>query len=137
MHMPIPVQWDSSFSVGNETLDRQHQKLLGLCNALAECADAGPQVAQFNFHDVLYQLTQYAREHFRVEESLLQQYNYPDLAHQQAEHGAYEEKMADWAFAATMDALDMGDAQKFLALWWRDHILVSDMQYKTLMESRR
>jgi hemerythrin len=135
--MALFIQWDASFSVGNEMLDRQHQKLLGLCNALAECADAGPQVAQFKFHDILHQLTQYAREHFRVEESLLQQYHYPDLALQQAEHGAYEEKMADWAFAATMDALDLNDAQEFLALWWRDHILVSDMQYKALMQNKR
>jgi hemerythrin-like metal-binding protein len=135
--MTVLVQWDASFSVGNDMLDRQHQKLLGLCNALAECAGAGPHAESFKFHDILHQLTQYAREHFRVEEDLLLKYHYAGLAHQRAEHNAYEEKVVDMAFAATMDALDMGDAQRFLALWWRDHILVSDMQYKVLMESKR
>lgn len=135
--MPVHVTWNESFSVGNDMLDRQHQKLLDLCNALADCASLNPEVAHLRFHDILHQLTQYAREHFRVEENLLQQYHYPDLAHQQADHAAYEEKMVDWAFAATMDVLDTVDAQRFLALWWRDHILVSDMQYKALMESKR
>jgi hemerythrin len=89
------------------------------------------------FHEILHRLTQYAREHFRLEERLLEQYHYPQLSHQRAEHEAYEEKMTDWAFAATTDTLDMDSAQRFLALWWRDHILVSDMQYKELMESKR
>jgi hypothetical protein len=31
----------------------------------------------------------------------------------------------------------MLEVQHYLAAWWRDHILISDMQYKTLMESKR
>jgi hemerythrin len=134
--MTVHVQWDSSFSVGDPVLDRQHETLLGLCNALADCVHADPQTAQFQFHDVLHRLTQYARQHFLLEETMLQQQAYASLPQQQAEHGAYEEKMADWAFEAMMNTLDMREAQRFLALWWRDHILVSDMQYKPLMQSR-
>jgi hemerythrin len=137
LRMTVHVQWDASFSVGDEVLDRQHQKLLELCNTLADCVHADAQSAHSQFHEVLHQLTQYARQHFQQEESMLQQYGYKLLQQQQAEHGAYEEKMADWAFEATMDTLDMRDAQRFLAIWWRDHILVSDMQYKPLLESKR
>ena len=64
--MPIRVQWDSSFSVGNDLLDRQHQGLLALCNDLAECIAAGRGESLLRFHDILYQLTQYAREHFKT-----------------------------------------------------------------------
>jgi hemerythrin-like metal-binding protein len=135
--MTVHVQWDASFSVGDEMLDRQHQKLLGLCNALADCIQSDPQDAHFQFHEVLHELTQYARQHFQAEENLLRQYGYEDLPQQLAEHGAYEEKMTDWAFAATMDALDMREAQRFLAVWWRNHILIADMQYKALMMSKR
>jgi hemerythrin len=135
--MPLLVEWDSRFSVGNAALDQQHQKLLGLCNSLADCLSADPQQAQFRFHDILHKLTQYAREHFRFEESTLERCDYADLAHQRTEHDAYEEKMADWAFEATMDTLNLLDVQHFLATWWRDHILVSDMRYKPLMEGRR
>jgi hemerythrin len=135
--MPIRVQWDSSFSVGNDLLDQLHQRLLGLCNDLAECISAGRGESLFRFHDILYQLTQYAREHFKTEEHLLETHRYQGLAAQQVEHGTYEEKMADWAFAATMDTINMHEVQRYLAAWWRDHILLSDMQYKTVMESKR
>jgi hemerythrin len=135
--MPIRVHWDSSFSVGDPVLDRQHQKLLGLCNDMAQCIAASSEERRFRFHDILYRLGQYARDHFKTEEALLQKYQYSRLAAQQAEHNAYEEKMADWAFAATMEAIDMLEVQHYLAAWWRDHILISDMQYKTLMESKR
>jgi hemerythrin len=132
--MPIRVQWDASYSVGNEVLDRQHQKLLSLCNDMAECIAADRQEALFRFHEILYQLTQYAREHFKTEENLLEKCGFSGLAAQFAEHGAYEEKMADWAFSATMDSIDMTEVQRYLAAWWRDHILLTDMQYKSLME---
>ena len=108
-----------------------------MCNALADCLAARQHAAQFQFHDILHQLTQYAREHFKTEESVLESLGYAELAQQQTEHGAYEERMADWAFEATMDTLNLVDVQRFLATWWRDHILVSDMQYKALMESSR
>jgi hemerythrin len=135
--MPIRVQWDASFSVGNEELDRQHKKLLALCNDMAECITAGRQEALFRFHDILHQLTQYARGHFKTEENLLEHYQFSGLAAQQTEHNAYEEKMADWAFSATMDSIDMMEVQHYLAAWWRDHILTTDMQYKALLESKR
>jgi hemerythrin len=135
--MPIRVPWDASFSVGNEVLDRQHHRLLGLCDDMAECIRAGRHEAMFQFHDILHQLTQYAREHFRTEEHMLERYQLQQLSSQLAEHGAYEEKMADWAFAVTMDTIDMREVQRFLAVWWRDHILISDMQYKALMQSKR
>jgi hemerythrin len=135
--MPIRVQWDSSFSVGNELLDRQHQRLLGLCNDMAECLTAGREEALFRFHEILYQLTQYAREHFKTEENLLERYRYSGLTSHLVDHSAYEEKMADWAYSATMDFIDMREVQRFLAVWWRDHILVSDMQYKPLLVSKR
>lgn len=132
--MSVHVHWEPGFSVGHDVLDRQHKKLLGLCNEMADClaSPAGP--AQTRFHDILNELTMYGRQHFETEESLLRQYRYPDLATQQADHGAYEEKIIGWAFDATIGTLDLNEAQQFLATWWKEHILVSDMQYKPLLQ---
>ena len=134
--MPIRVQWDSNFSVGNDLLDQQHRRLLGLCNDMAECLKAGEGEWQFRFHDILHQLNQYARDHFKAEESLLQKCQFAGMDAQLAEHHTYVEKMTDWAFAASMDSIDMLEVQHYLAVWWRDHILLSDMQYKGLVSSR-
>lgn len=135
--MSVLVQWDPSFSVGNEVMDRQHKQLLNLCNELASCVDAPPNVARSRFHDILNDLTQYARQHFETEESLLAKFKYPALSAQQTEHTAYEEKIISWAFDATVGTLDLNEAQQFLASWWKEHILVSDMQYKALLLSKR
>lgn len=135
--MPVIVEWDSSFSVGNEVLDRQHQKLLGLCNEMAEHSAGNLAVSRSRFHHILNELTLYSRQHFQTEESMLRQLGYADIAGQEAEHLAYDEKVADWTFDATMGDLNMEEAQSFLARWWKEHILVSDMQYRPLMEGKR
>ena len=135
--MPVVIEWDSRFSVGNSVLDAQHQKLLGLCNSLAHCLAADPQEARFKYHEILHQFIVYAQEHFRIEEKFLERSGYTDLAHHLREHRAFEEKTADWAFAATMNSLDLLEVQRFLAIWWSNHILVSDMQFKPLLESKR
>ena len=134
--MTIHIQWDPNYSVGNTLLDRQHQKLMHLSNALEDCVAADPQVAQFRFHDILHELMRYAREHFRTEEDLLRRCGYPDLEGQKQEHAAFEQQIADWAFTATMGSLDLLEVQRFIAQWWKTHILVCDMQYKELLGRR-
>jgi hemerythrin-like metal-binding protein len=135
--MTIHIQWDPTYSVGHLLLDRQHQKLLGLSNALEECAAAGQQVAQTHFHDILHELAQYAREHFHSEEELMHRSAYPDLERHKLEHAAFEQQIADWAFAATMDSVDIRVVQHYIAQWWRDHILGFDMQYKGQLDKAR
>lgn len=134
--MPIHVQWDASYSVGNALLDRQHQKLLNLCNELQDCLEAEPQAARFRFHGILHELMQYAQVHFRTEEDLMQRCAYAELASHQLEHDAFEQQIADWAYAATMDSMNIAEVQRYIAQWWQSHILVSDMGYKGLLESR-
>ena len=135
--MTIHIQWDASYSVDNALLDRQHQKLMRLCNALEDCIAEEPELAQFRFHDILHELTRYAREHFRTEEDLLRRCAYPELASHQQEHAAFEQQIADWAFTATMGKLDLLEVQRFIANWWKTHILGRDMQYKGLLGNGR
>lgn len=132
--MTAYLHWDSSFSVGNELMDRQHQKLLGLCNELAHYSVGNQSISRSRFHDILNELTLYSRQHFQTEEALLKQLGYANLAGQEAEHLAFDEMVVGWSFEATVGDLDLSETQSFLAGWWRNHILVSDMQYRPLME---
>jgi hemerythrin-like metal-binding protein len=100
---------------------------------MAECLTAGEGEWRYRFHDILHQLNQYARDHFKAEEDLLRKYQYSGLDGQLAEHHAYVEQMTAWTFAASMDSVDMLGVQHYLGAWWRDHILLSDMQYKSLI----
>jgi len=134
--MPNIVEWDSSFSVGHGALDKQHQQLLAICNEMAKHVGGSQPVSRARFHEILNELTVYSRQHFHVEETLLLEMGYAGLFDQETEHLAYSEKIAEWAFDATVGTLDMQKAHAFLADWWKNHILVSDMRYRPLMESQ-
>lgn len=124
------IIWDSSYSVGDSTLDGHHRKLLALTNALADCAgESGPQ-ADSQFHEILNELAVYTREHFAAEEKMLTRCNYPLLTMHKNEHAKFEKWLAENLVLATDGVLDKVGAQQFLSGWWREHILVKDMHYR-------
>jgi hemerythrin-like metal-binding protein len=132
--MPLKTNWESSFRVGNDTLDDQHRRLLEICNRLAECIEKEGRSSDEQFHEVLNELALYGKEHFITEEHLLSKLNYPFLADQLAEHTVYDEKLADVLIAAVHGKLEKIELQRYLTHWWVDHILGSDMLYKPFLE---
>lgn len=124
--MPKKLVWNSGYSVGNETLDNQHKKLMGLCNKLA--ISDGQSDAQF--HEILDELSAYARVHFATEEALLLACGYPLLGTQQEDHAEYEKQVVETLAAASNGTLDKVELQRLLSSWWNDHILISDRDYR-------
>jgi hemerythrin len=128
--MPKKVAWDSSYSVGQNTLDHQHRKLMALCNALADClASSGPQSDSL-FHEILNELAAYSRQHFAAEEELVRRHAPSQLAAQVQEHEAYFTRINDLLVDASGGNLDKIGLQRFLSAWWSGHILGSDMMLR-------
>lgn len=132
--MPTETIWDESFSVGNPILDNQHKKLLRICNDLAACVERNPPDSDSRFHDILNDLSAYAREHFATEEGLLKQLGYPNLVEHAEEHFIYVEKFTEILSLASDGMLDKAGTLMFLSKWWADHILVSDKGYQAYFE---
>jgi hemerythrin len=132
--MTVNTRWEERFSVGNNTLDLQHKRLLEICNQLAECIEMEGRSADTRFHEVLNELAVYGKNHFITEEHLLQQLAYPALGDQIGEHGAYQDKLSGVLIDAVRGKLEKIELQEFLSHWWVDHILGSDMQYKPFLE---
>lgn len=128
--MPKILSWDSSYSVGDAILDKQHKKLMGLCNQLANCTDDENGSADSPFHKILDELSAYACEHFKTEEAILQACAYPRLATQAWDHAEYQKHVAEALVSAGRGALSKTDLQGLLSNWWNDHILISDMDYR-------
>ena len=126
--------WRDSYSVGHPLLDAQHRRLLGLCERLTELdeqSEVRPAAERASaIHGILHELADYSRVHFAAEEKMLAECGYPGLAEQQAEHGEYQEKLLDFLLRAMDSEVATGELIAFLAQWWVDHILVSDMPYK-------
>lgn len=122
-------EWKPQYSVGNTTLDSQHQKLLRLCKRVSEYLCDGTKASIETFHSILSELAFYADKHFELEEDVLRRVGYPHLQQQIQEHNAYREWLTEFLFVAMEGNIDKSSLQNYLEKWWLTHILDSDMQY--------
>ena len=78
------VEWKDEYSVGIDSIDQQHKKLLGLINQLQTAVDYSTG-GEFE-REALDQLVDYTKTHFSYEEGLLEQNAYPDYEPHKAQH---------------------------------------------------
>jgi hemerythrin len=130
--MPNRVQWDPCFSVGNETLDAQHQRFLEQCNALADCLSEAGDAGILKFDQLFAALMASAREHFSTEEALLASCGYPELDDHRSEQEEFEFLAAE---IITTDNFDRDELQTFLALWWAGHVMGAARNYRPFFAS--
>ena len=128
--------WNDSYSVGVPALNDQHKKLVGLINRLADCHGARSSGSFGAFHEVLARMFDYTQVHFKAEEDYLQRIGYPQLADQKIEHAAFIGKMAAFCMAASEGVQDEAGVHRYLKAWFLSHILESDMQYRSFVESK-
>ena len=126
--MPNRLQWEPRLSVGNETLDTQHQAILARCNALADCLG---EANDRRFDETFQELTALAREHFAAEEALLTQCGYPELDDYRSEREEFDYLSAE---IITTENFYRHELQTFLALWWSGHILGAARNHRAFLE---
>jgi hemerythrin-like metal-binding protein len=119
------MEWNESYSVGDEKMDTQHRGLIDLINLLDDETMTGI---------ALERLKSYVNEHFRDEETMLEAAGYPDLDEQKAQHSEFE----DWLARTHRDYVTGGDpkgqmenVQAYLKTWLTNHILSSDKAYSS------
>jgi hemerythrin len=124
------IVWSKDYSVQSGFLDHQHQKLMEIINDFnqAIARGDGKKVA----YTTLNRLIQYAEQHFRDEEKLLEIARYP--TEQLQTHIREHEKLTEEIFhhgeiwhSYGKEALP--EIGLFLKDWLIEHILTSDMMY--------
>lgn len=128
--------WDPSYSVGVEILDHQHKNIISMINALSSKSDA--RVYSETISELLTRLVQYASEHFKTEERLLEKYGYPDLVAHKEKHKAYRLKAVE--FCSKTMAHDQSvplELKTFLEKWWENHILEVDAEYSHFLKNKK
>lgn len=132
--MPL-LEWQPKFSVDVPEMDAQHQKLIGMINALHEAMSSGH--GNDALGQVLDAMVAYTQVHFRAEERLLAEAAYPGLAGQKEAHGIFVEEVtalrAD--HHAGRAALSMKTMQ-FLKDWLTAHIMAEDKRYGVFLAER-
>ena len=127
------IEWSDEYSVGVGMLDEQHRELVEILNKLIGSTNIS--VNSETLHDALYELIKYAEKHFKCEESLLQDYDYPELEAHSKGHSEFIETVANLALSATQNDKSVPEhLLLFLSDWLNRHILIEDMKYRPFFE---
>ncbi len=121
--------WDSSLSVGNNSMDDQHKELFRILNSLDGAI--GHTEVELSIDAVIKDLEKYVLVHFKSEEALMSKAHYSRIEVHVQKHEYFIEKIAmlkrDIEHGRPVSALDL---LCFLAKWLRDHIMSEDKQYE-------
>ncbi len=126
------VTWKNEYSVGIDSIDRQHRKLVNLINQLQTAVDysTGEEFER----EALKELVDYTKTHFHYEEDLLQKNNYPDFASHKEQHNNMikhvEEVLAE--YEKNRDTA-MRNAVNYLKDWLITHINGTDKMYSRFL----
>lgn len=129
-------EWDDAlYSVGDDTIDKQHQGLLAVLNRLYALVNDEAGVANTTaVAEMMHALTTYIIEHFSYEENRLQESAYPieKIERHRAEHDFMIAKVQ--AFERRLDNGDPTVLDEMLPYlygdWLIQHICISDMDYR-------
>ncbi len=124
--------WEDSFYVNIDSLDKQHKKIVDLIN------NAHKELTEEKRPDesgkIIEELLEYTEYHFEFEENLLEKYSYPAITTHIKQHEDLRKKVS-----SLKNDLDMGEGIEplnllaFLVDWLQDHIVGSDKKYSSLL----
>ncbi len=126
------VEWKDEYSVGIDSIDQQHKKLLNLINQLQTAVDysTGEEFER----EALDELVDYTKTHFTYEEGLMEQNDYPDFEPHKAQHVEMIKKVEEVLAEYDKDPESaMSNAVEYLKDWLIKHINGTDKQYSSFL----
>ena len=132
--MPL-IEWNDNYSVGIETADTHHKKLISMINSLHEAMSKGESNEVIT--KILSALTVYTDKHFKYEEKLFLTHNYPRYKEHKKEHDELIRQVEDLneKFKASTTSISI-EVMKLLNTWLTDHIQKTDKQYTEFLNSK-
>jgi hemerythrin len=122
------INWTEALSVGIDSIDYQHKKLIDIINSFYDQVDQGSQKEKML--ELIKSLKNYTVFHFSGEERLMKQINYPDFKNHKIEHDKFiatildfEERYKNGKFILTVEVTN------FIKDWISKHIMGTDKKY--------
>ncbi|HTX73072.1 MAG TPA: bacteriohemerythrin [Rectinemataceae bacterium] len=122
------LAWEESIRTGVPEIDRQHQMILERLDFLDQAIREGQ--GEVVIGQILTDLTEYAREHFRTEERYFEQCGYPKRDSHHQEHDRFIHDIGE-----LYEAFDSGktvspdEVYAYLRNWIEQHLWVVDREY--------
>ncbi|MEH6627976.1 MAG: bacteriohemerythrin [Motiliproteus sp.] len=127
--------WKDEYSVGIESIDKDHKKLLNLINQL--------QTASTNFtgeefeRNALDELVKYTKYHFVREEKMMEDNGYPQFAAHKKEHEAMVAEVVDRvSYYESNEEQAIDELLVYLKNWLINHISGTDQQYSGFLKGK-
>jgi hemerythrin-like metal-binding protein len=120
--------WKDSYSVEINSIDDDHKGMFRIINHLFDAMSHGK--ARELLDEILYQLIDYTKTHFRREEMYFATTSYPETLEHKLQHEMFIDKIV-----SIKKGFENGDKEisieliKYLSDWLVNHILVSDKRY--------
>lgn len=118
--------WDDSLSIGIESIDAQHRRIIDYINELEAARAANDRIG---ISQVLIGLTEYTITHFTFEEELMMLADYPITAEHQRAHAAFAARIHRYMEQHESGADVTRRLLSELKLWLSQHIQGSDKHY--------
>lgn len=130
-----PLEWKDEYSVGVALLDDWHKRIFETINLLIDTqSEEDPSKT---CSGCLENIIQYSNEHFRDEEALLREWEYPHLEEQVRAHKSYVDRVSRFIEGKQRLGEPMHRGLLgYLRYWWINHIIEEDMRYKPFLAEK-
>lgn len=120
------MEWNESYNIGIDVIDKQHRQILDYINALEEIRGTGERD---RIKEVLNDLIDYTQSHFSFEENLLEQVSYQYLPSHRGIHELFVKRLNDYRLKFEKGKSIENDLYRLLSKWLINHIQHDDQDY--------
>lgn len=131
------IQWRESLAVGVEAIDNQHKELLRHFDKLLNACQAGHGIEELKKLQMF--LDEYVLIHFRDEEALQRQHNYPAYEAHRAEHKYFIDQIDKLKLETEQEGISthhVVETNNMLLKWLLNHISKVDFELGHFIRSR-
>lgn len=128
------IRWEDSLSVGIDTIDVDHRRLVAVLDELFEAVGADDSKAILA--RTVSSLLDYSREHFRDEEQVMRRHAFPEIREHAAEHQELLRKLVEMKAKVDRGEVDLTfEVMDFLGGWLTAHILGPDKRLGQFLQA--
>jgi len=129
------VEWNDSLSVGIDSIDADHKRLLGMINQLQTAAHYHTDDEMIE--KTLNELMDYTQYHFTREEEIMQSNDYPDFDGHKQQHEKMVKEVSKFIDEYRVDKTrTIDNVTLFLKTWLINHIKGSDQEYAPYLKDK-
>jgi hemerythrin len=133
--MPL-IEWTAKLSVGIDSIDEQHKKLVNMINALNDAMLTNSSNELLG--KIFTGLAAYTQKHFTYEENMFAEYGYTDSKEHKRQHNELIAQVVELKqkFIENPQGTMSADLMLFLKRWITNHIMRTDKDYAEFLISK-